>query len=178
MSGSTLTVAGIAPGTATVTVTATDPDGLSASQSTSITVEAPNQAPIAVDSIPSQTVTAGESLTLDVSGYFSDPDGDSLTYTAESSDDGVATATVSDSSLTIAGVAPGTASVTVTATDPKGLSASQSAHVTVEDPNRAPLAVDSIPARSVFEGDTVSIDVLEWTAPQGRQNLHDSMRPL
>lgn len=84
-----------------------------------------NRAPTAQTSIPAQTVQAGETVTLDLSSYFSDPDGDGLTYSAASSDTGVASASVSGSMLAIAGLAQGTAQVTVTATDPAGLTATQ-----------------------------------------------------
>ena len=84
-----------------------------------------NRAPTSQTSIPAQTVHAGETITLDLSSYFSDPDGDGLTYSAASSDAGVVSASVSGSTLAIAGLAKGTAQVTVTATDPAGLTAKQ-----------------------------------------------------
>ena len=132
LTGSDLTATAVAAGTATVTVTATDPDGLTATQSAGVTVEAANQAPEAVGAIPPRTMTAGQTVTVDVSAFFSDPDGDELTYTAESSDAAVLTASVSGSSLTATAVSAGTATVTVTAADPDGLTATQSAEVTVE----------------------------------------------
>lgn len=49
----------------------------------------PNRAPEASGSIPAQSVVVGETVTLDVSSYFSDPDGDILTHTANPSDPGV-----------------------------------------------------------------------------------------
>ena len=39
-----------------------------------------NQAPTAVGTIPAQTLTAGEVVTLDLASSFNDPDGDALTY--------------------------------------------------------------------------------------------------
>ena len=122
-------------------MTASDPDGLTATQSAEVTVEAANQAPEAVEAIAARTMTAGETATVDVSPFFSDPDGDELTYAAESSNTDAATVSISGSGLTVTAVAPGTATVTVTASDPDGLSATQSAEVTVEAANRAPEAV-------------------------------------
>ena len=159
LSGGSLTVTGVAAGTATVTVTATDPDGLTATQSAGITVEAANRAPEAVGAIPPQTMTAGQSVTVDVSPFFSDPDGDALTYAAESSDADVVGVSVSGSGLTVTAVAAGTATVTVTATDPDGLTATQSAEVTVEAANRAPEAVGAIPAQTLTAGQSVTVDV-------------------
>ena len=60
----------------------------------------------------------GTAATVDVSGYFSDPDGDTLTYTVSSSDTNVATASVSNATVTVTAVAAGSATITVTATDP------------------------------------------------------------
>ena len=164
VSGSVVTVTGVAKGTANVTVTASDPDGLSAEQAFEVTV--PNRAPVATDSIPAQTVEVGDSVSVDLAGHFSDPDGDALTYAATSSAPGVASVAVSGSVVTVTGVAKGTASVTVTASDPDGLSAEQAFEVTV--PNRTPVATDSIPAQTVEVGDSVSVDLAgHFSDPDG-----------
>ena len=134
MSAGTLRLAGGAAGTATVTVTARDPDGLTAEQSLSVTVKMRNRGPEATGSIPNQTVTTGRTATLDVMSYFHDPDGDALTYSAATSATGVATVSVSGSVLTIAGVAAGTATVTVTTRDPHGLTAASLFDVTIVTP--------------------------------------------
>ena len=82
-----------------------------------------NNAPERLGSIPDQALKLdGGAATLDVSGNFSDPDGDALTYAARSSDDAVAAASVSGSVVTVAPVAPGTATISVSARDPGGLS--------------------------------------------------------
>ncbi|MCY3943805.1 MAG: hypothetical protein OXG18_08590 [Gemmatimonadetes bacterium] len=141
-SAGTVRVIGLKQGTATITVTGTDPGALSVEQSFTVTV--PNRAPEAVDSIAAMETYVGESAHMVVAAYFSDPDGDSLSYTAESSDTGVVTATVSGDTVWVAGGAQGTTTVTVTATDPGGLFVTQNFPVTV--PNRAPERVDSIPA--------------------------------
>ena len=62
---------------------------------------------------------------MDVAPYFVDPDGDTLTYAAVSSDAAVATASVSESIVMLTAVDRGTAVATVTATDPGGLTATQ-----------------------------------------------------
>jgi len=152
-SADTVRVIGLKQGTATITVTATDPGGLSATQSFSVTV--PNRAPEAVDSIAAMETYVGESAHVVVAAYFSDPDGDALSYAAESSDEGVATPTVSGDTVWVAGTRQGTAIVTVTATDPSGLYATQNFSVTV--PNRAPEAVDSIGAVETHIGQSAPV---------------------
>ena len=69
---------------------------------------------------------------MDISRAFSDPDGDALSYEAASDAPGVAAASVSGSDVTVSGEAPGTATITVTATDSGDLSATQTFKVTVE----------------------------------------------
>ena len=95
-----------------------------------------NEAPMAVGQTSPVQVTAGtNSAAIDVSGYFSDAEGDTLTYSAMSDMEMYATADIptGSSMLTITGVAAGTATVTVTATDAdgSGMSATQDIAVTV-----------------------------------------------
>ena len=139
VSGSTVTVSGVSRGTADVTVTATDPGGLLATQAFMVTV--PNRAPQAGEPIEDIEVFVGEDAQVDVSGNFSDPDGDALSYTATTSEPGVATASVSGSAVTVTGVSPGRADVTVTATDPGGLSAMQAFTTIVRSPDRPVLEI-------------------------------------
>ena len=103
-----------------------------------------NLAPDRVGSINDRTLTVGgEPARVDAARYFSDPDGDDLTYQASSSDDGVATVTVSGSDVTVAPGVEGTATITVTARDPGGLMAEQTFEVTVSSAGAADLVVES-----------------------------------
>ena len=129
----------VGAGTATITVTATDAGGLTATQSFSVTVTA-NQAPTVV-TIPAQVVANDGTRTLDLDNYFSDADGQMLVYSASSSDVGIALVSLSTANLTITGVSNGTATVTVTATD-TFVSVSQTIAVSVKSP---PTAVGTIP---------------------------------
>ncbi len=91
-----------------------------------------NQAPRAIGSIPAQTLTAdGGSVSVDVAPYFTDPDGDALTYSARSSRTDIVGASVSGSTVTLSPVSAGMATVTVTASDPEDESASQAIAATV-----------------------------------------------
>ena len=156
-------VDGLAPGSATVTATATDPGGLSATQEFTVTVEAANRAPEVVDTIPS--ADRAERVVRrrwDVSANFSDPDGDELTFAASSSDTTVATASVSGAAVTVEGVAPGSATVTVTAMDPSELSVETSFMVTVTAP--APTVADTIPTHDMIVDSMVPLDVAPYFA--------------
>ena len=79
-----------------------------------------NQPPFAVGSLPHRTLRVdGGSQVVDVAGAFSDLD-DVLTYAATSSDVAVVAVGVSGSEVTITPVAPGRATIAVTATDVGG----------------------------------------------------------
>ena len=119
-------------------------------------VPAPNRAPEEVGTIPARTLPVGDTATVDVSPHFRDPDGDALTYTAASSNAGVVGVSVSGSAVTVTAVARGVGTITVTARDPQGLLAQQLFEVTV--PNRAPAAGDTIPAQTLFTGETAIVD--------------------
>ena len=133
-----------------MTVTATDPGGLSATQTFDVTVSAANQGPEAVDTVPVHDlllvlnpddmtmVDTMTSVVLDMAAYFSDPDGDELTYTASVSDTGTAKVeSVEGSVVTTVPVVADTAllydttMLVVTATDPGGLSVRQETMVRV-----------------------------------------------
>ena len=123
-------------GSTLVTIEATDPTRLSATQTFTVTVEpaeAPNQPPRAVNKIPSQSLTMGSAPPpLDVSVYFHDPDGDMIFYTPVSSDRAVATTEPTGSEeITIFPRGIGTATITVTAKNSDGLFDTQIFSVTV-----------------------------------------------
>lgn len=71
---------------------------------------------------------------------FDDPNQDMLTYTATSSNPGVATAVLSGSSVTVTGIDEGSAQISVTATDPGGLTGSVNWAVTVKYPAELTIA--------------------------------------
>lgn len=130
-SGTSLTVAAVSQGITTVQIIATDPEGLV--NLTMFKVTVPNRAPEVSDPIPDAEAHVGETVDVELSGHFGDPDGDDLSHAATSSDEGVATVSVSGATLTVAGVNQGTAAITVTATDPGSLSVEDVFEVTVSD---------------------------------------------
>ena len=129
-------------------------------------VEPDPNPPVAVEPIADQTVISGDSVVLDLSDHFVDPDGDTLTFAARTSDAPVATASVSVATLTVRALSTGQATVTVTATDPGGLSAEQAFLAAV--PNRPPEAVGTIPGLELFTGESAGVDVADhFTDPDG-----------
>ena len=157
-SGSTMTVTAVAPGTASMTVTATDATGLTGNQQFRVLV--PNRAPVVLDAIESRELPAGESAEVDVSGHFAEPDGQELSFAFSVSDENVVSFSAAGPVVTIAAQAKGSATVTVTATDPGGLSATQSFQATV--PNRAPTAQGSMPEQTIEVGANAAVDVTEY----------------
>lgn len=130
VSGTLVAVTAVSSGRAILTLTARDPGGLAATQSTGVSVR-PNRAPVATGSIPAIGLASGETVPLEVAPYFSDPDGGALSYQASSSNPRVALASVSGLTMSIAGVAAGTTTLVLTASDPGGLTAAHEVAVTV-----------------------------------------------
>ncbi len=89
--------------------------------------------PEVADRRPSPNLVVGDSRNLNLVALFTDPDGDTLTYSATSSDTSVVTVSSNPSGriLKVSAVSAGTAAVVVTATDPDGLIARQGIQVTV-----------------------------------------------
>ena len=168
MSGATLTVTPVAQGTATVTVTATNPNGEYATQPFTVTVPG-SSAPVTVGTPPSSLLDlAGGDVTYDVADYFSDADGDALTYTAVSSDTSKITVSVSGSTLIFTPVAHGTSTITVTATEAYGLSATQTISVAASSP---PEKNGSVPSQSMIAGNTLTLDVSSYFSDPNGETL-------
>ena len=156
---SVLVITGVEVGTATITVTASD-GTLSAEDTFEVTVG--NRDPEVSEEIEDQHMaTAPGFMSLDVSGNFSDPDGDELSFTAVSGDDNTATVSVSGSKLTIIGVKDGTTTITVTATDTADAESTAKDEFVVTVGNRAPKA-DSIPEQTVVAGMSITLDVSSY----------------
>ncbi|WP_419847545.1 cadherin-like beta sandwich domain-containing protein [Candidatus Poriferisocius sp.] len=143
-----LTVRAVGEGTATMTVTADDGNGGSVSDAFDVTVELENaQATVASALDDVSGLEPGGTRQVSLSGVFDDPDGDTLTITAKSSDDAVATASVATggASLTVTALKAGTATITVTADDGNGGTTSDAFDVTVAAAaNRAPTIASAI----------------------------------
>ena len=85
-----------------------------------------NETPAATGVIPDRTLVESDGADqFDVSAYFSDPDGDDLSYAATSTDSDVAGVRLVGATLAVTPIGVGTATVEVTAADPGGMSIDQ-----------------------------------------------------
>ena len=103
-----------------------------------------NRSPVPAAILPNRTLAPDDTLKVDVSGTFIDPDGDKLSFTASSSAPQVVTARVTGTFVMLAAGREGVATIRVTATDPGGLSATQPFTVTVEVSVSVPFTDDPI----------------------------------
>ncbi|MGG6447796.1 fibronectin type III domain-containing protein, partial [Pseudobacillus badius] len=82
--------------------------------------------------VPDQTLEIGTNAVIDLSQYFSDPDGDDLSYSVELSDDTVASYVISNGQLTLTPLKEGQTTLTVTAADGKGGTTTQEIKLSVK----------------------------------------------
>ncbi|NLF32951.1 MAG: heme peroxidase, partial [Planctomycetes bacterium] len=120
----TLTLVPNANGTAEVSVTATDLAGLSVTDTFSVTVQPVADAPTLVTPIPDMLLVTGDApVVVNLADAFTDVDmpGDTLTFSAISSNPAVVTVSVDGDLLTLQANGFGGVLVIVTATDSGGL---------------------------------------------------------
>ena len=121
----------VAVGTARVTITAQDPDGLTVRQTMNVTVFL-NRPPQVAERFEDVTLFAGQNRYLiDLRPFFSDPDGDALNYDLTSSNKDIVGTYERLGYGHLLRRAVGTVTVTVTARDPHGLEVKQTFRVTV-----------------------------------------------
>ena len=121
-----------------------------------------NHAPVVVQAFADITIDLGDGgsgrwTSGELRANFSDPDGDQLSYAVVSSNESVAGAVISDPGpiATVQAQGGGTATITVTARDPGGLTATQRFRVTVNDrPDHSdtPAAAAAIALSESFQG--------------------------
>ncbi|MBI3071878.1 MAG: putative Ig domain-containing protein [Deltaproteobacteria bacterium] len=146
-----------------VTISATDPDGLSASQTVTITIANTNGAPV-LAAIGPKTAVEGRPFVVVASA--SDPDGDTVTYSVANLPGGASfNAGTGTLSWTPEYGRSGKYQTTFTATDSGGLSASEVVTITVRDTDRGPVLA-AIGPKSVTVGSTLAFTV-SATDPDG-----------
>ncbi len=152
VAGSTLTIIPVGNGTATLTLRANDGNGGTVEQTVMATVG--NSAPTTSTTItvPALTVAGGEQ-TVDLNSGFIDPDGDMLSYEAESDDEDIVTVSVAGSTLTIIPVGNGTATLTLRANDGNGGMVEQTVMATVGNSAPTTSTTITVPALTVAGGE-------------------------
>jgi hypothetical protein len=151
-----------------ITVTATDPGGLRASRSFSLTVQNVNAPPSRPNSIPPQTALEGQFYGYSVP-VFPDPDGDAVSYSFSGLPSWLTVYNPASNPRYLYGRPPATESgpnvnkvywITVTASDPHGNTSSRAFSLTVQNVNNPPVA-PVIPDATAIEG-----QYLSYTAPR------------
>ena len=135
VTGRLLTLAPLTVGRATITLMARNVDGDVAVHRFEVVVSADGEVgrlpPLAIAPVPSQPLAIGSDATLDLSRHFSDDQ--TLAFEVASSDANVVRVSVTGNVLTLAPVAEGYATVTVTARDPEGYVVQQTFQVLVSE---------------------------------------------
>ena len=126
-----------------------------------------NRPPVAANDLEAIVLEVGRTRDIDVAHYFSDPDGDNLMFTAFSQNGQVATIDLvgAPSNFRITAVSAGSATVSISATDPGGLSARAGIEVTVQN--------EPLP---VLPGDPT--DVEAFLGPDGPAVLWEPPSPV
>ena len=132
-----------------------------------------NHAPVVVVTILDHELAVRTDSTIDLSPYFTDPDGDTLSYDVVSQDPTTVSVSVNGSLLTMtAGRTAGGAEIEVRASDPDSARAVQVFEVTVI--NRAPVVADTIPDHMLGVSADSTIDLSRhFTDPDGDTLSYD-----
>ncbi|NGZ74689.1 Ig-like domain-containing protein [Saccharibacillus alkalitolerans] len=150
-----LTIRPLAGGTASIRIQADDGRGGVTARTFNVEINRAPQAGILAD----QTLSLGSlDKTIDLSGVFTDADGDNLILSVVSADPSVADAVVNGSQLTLTASALGNTNVTVTASDSRGGKASKTIAVGVQ-PNRAPVVDRNIARQMLQPGKAIELDL-------------------
>ena len=180
-------------GAATITVNATDPGGLSVAQSFTVTTTLDNRPPTAARTFDDIALTlsdddssSGRWASGYLDAYFSDPESARLSYEWRSSDESIAVVSADDGLLPPAGTSAGTplglvvdakgagiTTVSVTAADPHGATATQRFSIVVadsrgvvgpppDDQSDTPAGAARIASGETVRGDLHSPDDEDW----------------
>ena len=144
-----------------VTITADDGNGGTTSDTFTLNVEATNDGPVVSSDITDSTATEDSAFSLDVSGNFSDVDGDSLSFSADGLPDW---ASIDAETGEITGTPPndttdGSFEVTVTADDGNGGTVTDTFTLNVEASNDGPVVISDIADSTASEDNAFSLDV-------------------
>ena len=154
-----------------------DADGLADTATVAVMVTPVNDGPEAVGAIPDQMLDeGGDGVTVDLTPFFTDIDGDPLAFSAETSNADVVTAAVSGTGLVLLPVVYGDATVIVTATDPGGLAATQRVTVGVSDRAARAVLSDAFAAMARSYLSSARMTLERRVAPGARSGRSDAGR--
>ena len=167
------------PQTITLTVTATDSDRLATVETAQITIIA-NQPPTLSITVPN-ALEIGQ--TGDLRATVGDPTNDRVTIRWDATAGTIGNRTALNTTITVPAT-PQTITVTCTATDDRGATTTQTATITVRQPNRPPTVSLNV-AATASPGQTVNIEAVvddldgddtegEWRSPKGSIAQPDS----
>ena len=168
---------GVQEGDTTVSVSACDSHGCGdiadALRFTLTVLPPPNYPPVAAGIIDDHTTHVGETISIDVSALFDDPDGDAIAeYPIWHSDGKVAALHTDDEAgiLYATGLSTGFTFVSLSANDGKsnGVSEKMVFRLTVDDlPRMPPIVVSKVPDQTVKLGRSIDVSVSDsFKAPE------------
>ncbi len=164
VTGNIVTLTPITSGTGgaiTITLIANDNIGGGCASAPVTFVVNINRPPVATV-IPNQILQlGGANGTLNIASFFTDADGNTLTFTSTNGTPTIATATLVGSIFTLAPLVAGTTTITVTANDGNGGTVSQTFTILV---NRPPTAVGTITTQTVQIGGTGTVNLASFFA--------------
>ncbi|WP_167577950.1 S-layer homology domain-containing protein [Ammoniphilus sp. YIM 78166] len=146
--GNELTLLPVTGGVATIKVTADDGRGGKTQLTFDVRV---NRAPTVIGTTSEIKVGLDTTRKVNLDQYFTDADGDPLTYDATSMDPDIAVVSVNGSGLEISGIAEGQTVIQVVAMDSSGRTAEGTLDIGVSS-NQEPIALESFPEQVVGAG--------------------------
>ncbi|MHC1704949.1 MAG: S8 family serine peptidase [Tenuifilaceae bacterium] len=114
-----------------ITIEATDKYGNKNNATVILTVNNTNRSPKVINQITDRGISSNEMPSLNLLNIISDPDGDVLTYSVVSSNENVVKIFMASDAVVFTTLSAGTTTITITGTDPAGLSVSHSFNMSV-----------------------------------------------
>lgn len=144
-----------AAGETIVTLTATDSFGLSTAQQIKVTV-INNKVPVALGAQAIMFNRLAVQQAFSFEQYFSDPDGDELTYQASMADPSIASVVMTENGFTVESLSNGETQLLLTATDIYGATAEQPVTVIVNQ--------SEVMELNIFPNPVVNTINIKWTS--------------
>lgn len=168
-----LVITGVRKGMTRINVTATDPEGESATLHFPVVI--PNQPPVRRGPLPPRAVLMPhENAVYNLSDYFTDPDDATLRYVVEALNTGVVRTSVRGSGLTVSGVRKGLTTINVVARDAGNEEAALSFSASV--PNQPPYIVSEPSATTLVVGVEKRIPLSNFIRDSDDNDLSYSVR--